>query len=325
MSLIVKNLKKSYGDKVVVDNLSFEMPGPGVYALLGTNGAGKTTTIRMILNMLARDSGEVLWNGQPLTTDNCNVGYLAEERGLYPKYSLMDQLLYFAALRGVPKAEAKERIRYWAKRLEAEEYLYPQASAAPALGEKKKFTSSRKKKAFKPKLADQLSKGNQQKIQFMIALISDPELIILDEPLSGLDPVNTDLFKGIIREQIEAGKYLIMSSHQMATVEEFCTDITIMDRSKTVLQGNLNEIKKSYGRVNLHLKTEQDAAAAIEAAGIKILSEKEMEYQLKVTGEEQANTLLKNLMESGITVITFDLREPSLHEIFVEKVGEIHE
>lgn len=325
MSLIVKNLKKSYGDKVVVDNLSFEMPGPGVYALLGTNGAGKTTTIRMILNMLARDSGEVLWNGEPLTTDNCNVGYLAEERGLYPKYSLMDQLLYFAALRGVPKAEAKERIRYWAKRLEAEEYLYPQVSEAPVLGEKKKFSASRKKKAFKPKLADQLSKGNQQKIQFMIALISDPELIILDEPLSGLDPVNTDLFKGIIREQIEAGKYLIMSSHQMATVEEFCTDITIMDRSKAVLQGNLNEIKKSYGRVNLHLKTEQEARPAIEAAGIRILSEKEMEYQLKVTGEEQANMLLRNLMDNGITVITFDLREPSLHEIFVEKVGEIHE
>lgn len=325
MSLIVKNLKKSYGDKVVVDNLSFEMPGPGVYALLGTNGAGKTTTIRMILNMLARDSGEVLWNGEPLTTDNCNVGYLAEERGLYPKYSLMDQLLYFAALRGVPKAEAKERIRYWAKRLEAEEYLYPQVSEAPVLGEKKKFSASRKKKAFKPKLADQLSKGNQQKIQFMIALISDPELIILDEPLSGLDPVNTDLFKGIIREQIEAGKYLIMSSHQMATVEEFCTDITIMDRSKAVLQGNLNEIKKSYGRVNLHLKTEQNARPAIDAAGIRILSEKEMEYQLKVTGEEQANMLLRNLMDNGITVITFDLREPSLHEIFVEKVGEIHE
>ena len=119
MSLVVKNLRKSYGDKVVVENLSFEMKGPGVYALLGTNGAGKTTSIRMMLNMLSRDGGEVLWNGQPLTTDICNVGYLAEERGLYPKYSLMDQLIYFAGLRGVPKAEAKERIKYWAKRLEA--------------------------------------------------------------------------------------------------------------------------------------------------------------------------------------------------------------
>ena len=322
MSLVVKNLRKSYGDKVVVEDLSFEMTKPGVYALLGTNGAGKTTSIRMILDMLSRDGGEVLWNGQPLTTDNCNIGYLAEERGLYPKYSLMDQLIYFAGLRGVPKEEAKERIRYWAKRLEAEEYLYPPAEEAAHLGEKKKRT---RKKAFKPKLADQLSKGNQQKIQFMIALISDPELIVLDEPLSGLDPVNTDLFKGIIREQIEAGKYLIMSSHQMATVEEFCTDITIMDRSKSVLQGNLNEIKKSYGRVHLYLKTEVDARHIIEAKGAFIQSEKEMEYQIKVTGEAQANELLAALIAEGISVITFDLREPSLHEIFVEKVGEVHE
>ena len=322
MSLVVKNLKKSYGDKVVVDNLSFEMPGPGVYALLGTNGAGKTTAIRMILDMLARDNGEVLWNGKPLSTANCNIGYLAEERGLYPKYSLMDQLLYFAELRGVPKDEAKERIRYWAHRLEAEEYLYPPVPKAEALGEKKKKS---KTKAFKPKLADQLSKGNQQKIQFMIALISNPDLIVLDEPLSGLDPVNTDLFKGIIREQIAAGKYLIMSSHQMATVEEFCTDITILDRSKVVLQGNLNDIKKSYGRVNLSLKTEQEARHLIEEAGVTILTEKEREYQLKVAGEEQANQLLVKLIEAGITVITFDLREPSLHEIFVEKVGEVNE
>ena len=322
MSLVVKNLKKSYGDKVVVDNLSFEMPGPGVYALLGTNGAGKTTAIRMILDMLARDNGEVLWNGKPLSTENCNIGYLAEERGLYPKYSLMDQLLYFAELRGVPKDEAKERIKYWAKRLEAEEYLYPPAPKAEALDEKKKKS---KTKAFKPKLADQLSKGNQQKIQFMIALISNPDLIVLDEPLSGLDPVNTDLFKGIIREQIAAGKYLIMSSHQMATVEEFCTDITILDRSKVVLQGNLNDIKKSYGRVNLNLKTEQDARHLIEEAGVTILTEKEREYQLKVAGEEQANKLLAKLIEAGISVITFDLREPSLHEIFVEKVGEVNE
>ena len=182
-----------------------------------------------------------------------------------------------------------------------------------------------KKKPFKPKLADQLSKGNQQKIQFMIALISDPELIILDEPLSGLDPVNTDLFKGIIREQIAAGKYLIMSSHQMATVEEFCTDIMILDRSKPVLQGNLNEIKKSYGRVNLHLKTEVDVSEIIKENGGIIVTEKEMEYQIKVNGEEHANNILSALLAKGITVITFNLREPSLHEIFVEKVGEVHE
>ena len=132
MSLIVSNLSKKYGSKTVLDRLSFEMSKSGVYALLGTNGAGKTTAIRMMLGMLAKDSGEVLWNGKPLDTATCNVGYLAEERGLYPKYPLMDQLIYFAGLRGVPKAEAKKRIRYWAERLQVEEYLYPGKSVAPA-------------------------------------------------------------------------------------------------------------------------------------------------------------------------------------------------
>lgn len=343
MSFIVSHLHKKYGEKTVVEDLSFAMKEPGVYALLGTNGAGKTTSIRMMLNMLARDGGEVLWEGQPLSTDTCNVGYLAEERGLYPKYSLMDQLVYFASLRGVPSWEAKQRIRYWAKRLEAEEYLYADAAAAAAQADrdmseniipkeetantegKQKKKQPKKMKAWKPKLADQLSKGNQQKIQFMIALISEPELLILDEPLSGLDPVNTDLFKGIIRDEIAKGKYLIMSSHQMATVEEFCTDITILDRSRTVLQGNLNDIKRSYGRVNLHLKTEGDAAAYITACGGQILTAKAGEYQIKVAGEQQANQILASLITAGIPVITFDLREPSLHEIFVEKVGDRHE
>ena len=153
MSLTVSNLSKKYGNKTVLDHLSFEMPEPGVYALLGTNGAGKTTTIRMMLGMLAKDSGEVLWNGKQLDTATCNVGYLAEERGLYPKYTLMDQLMYFAGLRGVSKSDAKKRIRYWAERLQVEEYLYPGKTAAPEAAK-----GHTKTKAQKPKLADQLSK-----------------------------------------------------------------------------------------------------------------------------------------------------------------------
>ena len=310
MSLEVRNLTKHYGDKLVLDHLSFSMPGPGVYALLGTNGAGKTTAIRMMLGMLARDEGEALWNGQPLKPETCNVGYLAEERGLYPKYRLLDQLLYFAALRGVNKTDAMARIRYWSRRLETDEYLFPTRRGP------------RGSQTTAPSLkADQLSKGNQQKIQLMMALISEPELLILDEPLSGLDPVNTDLFKGIIREEIGKGKYLIMSSHQMATVEEFCTDITILDRSRTVLQGNLNDIKKGYGRVNLKLKTDRDVGETVRASGAAILTEKENEYQIKVRGEEQAMALLRELTAQNVTVVTFDLQEPSLHEIFVEKVG----
>ena len=222
----------------------------------------------------------------------------------------MDQLLYFAKLKNVPKSVAKERIKYWAKRLEVEEYIYPK----PAKNKKSKSMN-----------ADQLSKGNQQKIQLMAALISDPDLIILDEPLSGLDPVNADLFKTIIREEIDKNKYLIMSSHQMATIEEFCTDITILNRGNAVLQGNLNEIKKSYGRVNMHVRCEENIDNIIEKFDFISVNKNAEEYEIKVTGEEQAKNFLAELVENNITIIKFELREPSLHEIFVEKVGNAHE
>ena len=306
MGLIVSGLTKKYKDKVVLDNLSFEMKKPGVYALLGTNGAGKTTALRMMLGILAKDGGSVTFNGRPLSGESCNIGYLAEERGLYPKYSLKDQLVYFASLRGVDSKTALERIKYWSGRLQTDEYIFPPA------------VRGRRGKEMK---ADQLSKGNQQKIQLMAALLSDPELIVLDEPLSGLDPVNTDMFKSIINEEISKGKYLIMSSHQMSTVEEFCTDITILDRSKTVLQGHLNDIKKQRGRTNLFLKTERDAAEVISRHDCKLVKSNEFSYEIKVKNDGEANLLLSDLIASGNTVITFDLKEPSLHEIFVETVG----
>lgn len=311
MSLTVKNLTKIYGDKVVVDNLSFEIKEPGVYALLGTNGAGKTTTLRMILGMLASNSGEVLWKGKPLNAVDANVGYLAEERGLYPKYSLLDQLLYFAKLKNVPKKDAMERIKYWSERLQVDEYVFP--------------PKTKGKKLVKPYKAEQLSKGNQQKIQLMATLISDPELIILDEPLSGLDPVNTDLFKSIIKEEISKNKYLIMSSHQMPTIEEFCSDITILNRGKAVLQGNLNEIKKSYGRVNLFVKCDVDIASYISDFNLTIENKTPSEYHLRVQGEDEAMAFLGKLIADKVPVVKFELREPSLHEIFVEKVGDTHE
>ena len=311
MSLEVKNIVKRYGEKTVVNNLSFEMKEPGVYALLGTNGAGKTTTIRIMLGMLSKDSGEVLWNGKPLDILSNNVGYLAEERGLYPKYSLMDQLLYFAKLKNVPKEEAKKRIKYWSGRLQVDEYIYPKATK-----------KNPKRNAMN---ADQLSKGNQQKIQLMAALISDPDIIVLDEPLSGLDPVNADLFKTIIREEIEKKKYLIMSSHQMPTIEEFCSDITILNRGNAVLQGNLNEIKKSSGRVNMNVRCEDDISKYIERFEFEQVTVTAEDYQIKVKNENQAMEFLKELVNAGVRLIKFELREPSLHEIFVEKVGSVHE
>ena len=311
MSLEVRELVKKYGEKTVVDHLNFKMDKPGGYALLGTNGAGKTTTIRMILGMLYHDSGEILWNGGNLDPMKLNIGYLAEERGLYPKYTLMDQLLYFAALKNVPKEEAKKRIRYWAERLQVEEYLYA--------GE------NTKKKKEKPKTADQLSKGNQQKIQLMAALLSEPELLVLDEPLSGLDPVNSDLFKTIIREQMERDVYLIMSSHQMATIEEFCSDITILNRGRAVLQGNLNEIKKSYGRVNMILKCDGDIDAYVEKHQLNVTLKTPEDYHIKVNSEKEAMDFLAELVKHQVPVVHFELREPSLHEIFVEKVGQNNE
>lgn len=310
MSLVVDKLYKKYGEKVVVNELSFELKEPGVYALLGTNGAGKTTSIRMMLNMIAKEGGEVLWNGKPLDARHTKIGYLAEERGLYPKYTLMDQLLYFAKLKNVDKAEAKEKIKYWSGLLELDEYLYPEA-----------HSSSKRKKKVKPMNADQLSKGNQQKIQLMAALIDDPEILVFDEPISGLDPVNTDLFKGIIRQEMSRGKYIIMSSHQMATVEEFCRDITILDHGEAVLQGDLNEIKRGYGRVNLEIKCDDDFSDVIKSYDLKVVNETPDGTMLKVVDEAQAREFLNALIAAGHQIVRFELREPSLHEIFVEKVG----
>ena len=243
----------------------------------------------------------------------------------------MDQIKYFGELRGVTGKTLTDRIAYWAERLKVEEYLYPEKAAELLAKEQpqyqeetnaRKSAFSAKKKKAKPKTADQLSKGNQQKIQFLIALLSDPELIVLDEPFSGLDPVNADILKEVVREEIAKGKYIIMSSHQMEVVEEFCTDITILHRSKVVLSGNLNEIKKGFGRVNLGLKVEQDVTDEIKAVGAEILSEKEHEYRIRVTGDEQANQLLKNLIAKNIPVVKFDLSELTLHEIFVREVGD---
>lgn len=307
MAFEVKHLQKKFGDKQAVEDLSFELKEPGVYALLGTNGAGKSTSIRMMLGILERDNGEVLFGGENFDTRKVNVGYLAEERGLYPKYPIMDQLLYFASLKGLSADTAMDRIKYWGDRLKVTEYLFPER---------------KKGKKFKPTLADQLSKGNQQKIQLMAALISDPQFLILDEPLSGLDPVNTDLFKSVIREEIARNKYIIMSSHQMPVIEEFCEDITILNRGKAVVSGNLNQIKKSYGRVNLFVKCDEDISDTISTLGIKVVNDTPAGIQLKVKDESEAKSLLKRLSDESRTIVRFELREPSLHEIFIESVGE---
>lgn len=299
MALSVKNIVKRYGSYYAVNGLSFEMPEPGVFALLGTNGAGKTTSIRVMLGMLAKESGEVMWKGRPLEVTSEKVGYLAEERGLYPKYNIINQLKYFASLKGMSASDAKVALNYWFDRLGVNEY--------------------------REKRADQLSKGNQQKIQLIAALVSNPELLILDEPLSGLDPVNADLFKSVIREEIKKGKYIIMSAHQMAVIEEFCQDIVIMHKGNVVLNGNLNQIKRGYGRINLTVKADGDILPFATDCGLKLTGQTPSEYYFYVNEEKQAQLLLSKITQAGIPLVKFDLREPSLHEIFVEKVGGVED
>ena len=296
MGLKIEKVSKYYGEKLAVDNISFEMNEPGVFGLLGTNGAGKTTTIRMILGIIKKEAGKITWNGQKVERKNVNFGYLPEERGIYPKTKIIEQLMYFAELKGMKKQEAAKEIDYWLKRLKVEEYKELQA--------------------------EKLSKGNQQKIQFMTAIIHDPELVVLDEPFSGLDPVNTEILKNIIINLIKNGKYIIMSAHQMATIEEFCSDILILNKGKTVLQGNLKEIKEKYPANRVEIDVKQDIKKYIEELDLEIETETNNNYIIKISDEEKAHKLLNKLVADGINIDKFEIKKPTLNDIFIEKVGE---
>jgi ABC-2 type transport system ATP-binding protein len=296
MALNISSVVKKFGDKIAVDNISFRIDKPGVFGLLGTNGAGKTTTIRMILGILGKDSGRIDWDGRPVTRETVKFGYLPEERGLYPKAKIIEQLMYFAKLRGMNKKTAKKVINDWFERLGVTEYANS--------------------------IAEQVSKGNQQKIQLISAIVHDPELIVLDEPLNGLDPVNADLFKSVIYELIEKGKYIIMSSHQMQAIEEYCHEILILKNGETVLQGNLKEIKRGYGRTNLEIKCQEDIDSLFSDQNIRLVSKAANGYEFKINSDNEAYTLLDKIIKSKVRLDKFEIREPSLHEIFVEKVGE---
>lgn len=296
MGLKVENVSKHFGSKLAVDNISFEINEPGVFGLLGTNGAGKSTTIRMILGILKKDSGNITWNGKTVERKNINFGYLPEERGIYPKTKIYEQLLFFAELKGMKKEEATKEIDYWMGRLKVEEY--------------------------KNMLAEKLSKGNQQKIQFIISILHNPELIVLDEPFSGLDPVNTEMLREVILELVEKGKYIVMSSHQMTSIEEFCKDIVIINKGKTVLKGNLQEIKNSYKANRLEIDTEKDISKEIEKLNMQIIKQVDCNYEISIDNEEKAYALMKNLVNNNIKINKFELKRPSLNDIFIEKVGE---
>ena len=295
MGLKLEKVSKKFVGKQAVDNISFELDKPGVFGLLGTNGAGKTTTIRMILGIIKKDTGEITWNGKKVERKSVNFGYLPEERGVYPKTKVYDQLMYFAKLKGMSQKDADESIKKWAKVLKVEEYI--------------------------SMTAEKLSKGNQQKIQFITAIIHNPELIVLDEPFSGLDPVNTEILKNIIIDLVKEGKYIIMSSHQMSSIEEFCTDILILNKGKAVLKGNLKEIKEGYKANRLELSTDKNIEEYIKEFNMDIEFCKNNEYCIKIDSEDKAHKLLEKLVANHVQVNKFEIKKPTLNDIFIEKVG----
>lgn len=295
MALTVNRLTKQYGGNIVVNQATWEVESGKAFGLLGGNGAGKTTTIRSILGLLEFDSGEVLWEGKPFLTNRPRIGYLPEERGLYPKEKVSEQLIYFARLEGMERTEAKKAMHHWLERLGIAEHT--------------------------DKRVEQLSKGNQQKVQIISSLIHNPELVILDEPFSGLDPVNSDMLASVVKEQLKEGKTIIFSSHQMGQVEQFCEDICIMKRGQIQVSGKLNDIKRSYGRRNVVLRSEVDLSEHLKQAGWNAVESSIHEWALKVNHEDEGHQLVRNLIQEGIPLLKFEIKEPTLHEIFIEKVG----
>lgn len=302
MKLEVKDLRKSFGDKEILHGISFSIESGKALGLLGRNGAGKTTTIRILMDVFRADSGTVTVDGRPFHPKKFRIGYLPEERGLYPKKGVQEQLIYLAQLRGSSHADAKEQSMRWLKRLGVEEY------------------AQRK--------LETLSKGNQQKVQLAQTLVCDPDLVILDEPFSGLDPVNSQILKEVIQEQIEAGKLVIFSSHQMSYVEEFCEDIVLINHGDIVLSGDLGKIKREYGhnRLVIGLGEEYQEPAQIlrDYVGdlLRVVGSRKDQVIAEMKEGCTRKLLLKELLDRNLVPEEFGNYEPSLTEIFVEKAGD---
>ncbi|MBX3277091.1 MAG: ATP-binding cassette domain-containing protein [Acidobacteria bacterium] len=295
-SISVRRVSKSYGDFVAVDDLSFEIAEGSIYGLLGPNGAGKTTTIRMLVNITIPDSGEVRLFGEPMNPRlQERVGYLPEDRGLYKKMKIGEQLAFFAALKGLNASDAARRIDEWLARIEMSEW--------------------------KTKRWDELSKGMQQKVQFVSTILHDPDLVILDEPFSGLDPIGANLLKEIVQELKKRGKTIIFSTHLMAQAEELCDAICLINRGRKVLDGSVREIKRSFGLRTIAIDGE-GVEATVEDASL-VASSQRFHDRIEVHPAPgvDGQLLLLRLMESGARLRRFELVEPSLNEIFIESVG----
>ena len=290
MILELRNIDKSFGEKEVLKGVSFTAEGGKAFGLLGRNGAGKTTSIRILMNVFPANSGEVLIDGKPMDYDKIGIGYLPEERGLYPKKLIIDQLVYFAELKGMSAKDAVKAVDYWLSRLGMSEY--------------------------RNKRLDTLSKGNQQKIQLITALAHDPDIVILDEPFSGLDPVNAMLLKDVVKEQISKGKIVLFSSHQMSYIEEFCDSIAIINAGKVAISGDLHEIKRTYPRDKIVVSTTNPEQIKSDLA--KICTEREDGTLLiQLASPDEKLTMMKRLVES-YDIDEVKVFEPSLNDIFVE-------
>ena len=297
--LKLKNIRKTYQDLVAVDNLSFEVKDGEIFGLLGENGAGKTTTFRMIMGLLEPDNGSILLDGQKIDyyiTDK--IGFVTEERSLLTKLTVKEQILYYGALKGMGNNEIIKELDYWLDKFEIKEY------------ENKKIK--------------ELSKGNQQKIQFISAVINQPKLLILDEPFTGLDPINVKMLKDAVYELKEKGTSIIFSSHQMEYIEEFCEKLVILVKGKTILEGYLEEIKNSYGIRKILLNVlDYDIEKLSKIKGVNSINKKYDYYEINIDNESTVDLIFKEIKK--YKVLKFDAVKPTLNDIFIEKVGAFHE
>jgi ABC-2 type transport system ATP-binding protein len=298
VTLRVEDVTKRYGGFTAVEDLSFNVRAGKVFGFLGPNGAGKTTTIRMIVGITAPDEGRIELFGQRISPETQDkIGYLPEERGLYKKMKIFEQLRYFAALKGVSQKLADERIDFWLERMNLSDW-------------KKKKTTD-------------LSKGMSQKIQFISTVLHDPDLLILDEPFSGLDPVNVEFMIEAVAELKAQHKTIIFSTHLMETAERLCDDIILINKSRKVIGGSLREVKQSFGKNLIALRSEGGGAVLEDRSLIAKITEHADEREIELAANADAQILLKKLIDNGATISKFEQVEPSLNDIFIEKVKGI--
>lgn len=303
MKLEIKNLYKTFSNTEVLHGISFTVESGKALGFLGRNGAGKTTTIRILMDLFKGNSGEILLDGKKFDVKEHQIGYLPEERGLYPKKKVLEQLIYFAQLRGLSGRAAKESAIYWLKKLGVDQYAN--------------------------KRLETLSKGNQQKVQLAETFICNPNIVILDEPFSGLDPVNSQILKDIIREFIKDEKLVIFSSHQMGYIEEFCEYIALINKGEIVLQGSLKEIKAEFGMNRLTISivnlptSELNEIFSIKLNNIaRVIEDKGKYLIIELIEGKRKNDLLNAIVDLDLDVETFSIYEPTLEDIFVQKVGD---